>query len=106
MSVTKGASIVGNAEKSVRLKDGAESSRDKVSWFVAQLQSITEKLADVEAQLATIFREVPNAVMSDADYAALEKVVKDAEQNGGLDSFIGKTLNENPNPPAMLGRIE
>ena len=57
----KAASIVGYAEKSVGLKDGAEPSRDKVSWFVAQLQSITEKLACIEAQLAEKFREVPNA---------------------------------------------
>ena len=32
-----------------------------MSWFVAQLQSITEKLACIEAQLAEKFREVPNA---------------------------------------------
>ena len=34
-----------------------------------------------------------NAIMSDADYAALEKVVQDVEQNGGLDSLVGKTLS-------------
>ena len=33
-----------------------------------------------------------NAVMSKADYVTLEKVVKDAEQNGGIDSLVGKTL--------------
>ena len=38
-----------------------------------------------------------NAVMSDIDYAALEKVVKDAEQNGGLDSLVGKTLSNQDN---------
>ena len=38
-----------------------------------------------------------NAVMSDADYAALENVVKDAEQNGGLDSLVGKTLSNQDN---------
>lgn len=38
-----------------------------------------------------------NAVMGDADYAALEKVVKDAEQNGGLDSLVGKTLSNQDN---------
>lgn len=38
-----------------------------------------------------------NAIMSDADYAALEKVVKDAEQNGGLDSLVGKTLSNQDN---------
>ena len=35
-----------------------------------------------------------NAVMSDADYEALEKVVK---QNGGLDSLVGKTLSNQDN---------
>lgn len=34
-----------------------------------------------------------NAVMGDTDYAALEKVVKDAEQNSGLDSLVGKMLS-------------
>lgn len=38
-----------------------------------------------------------NAIMSDADYAVLEKVVKDAEQNGGLDSLVGKTLSNQDN---------
>lgn len=38
-----------------------------------------------------------NAIMSDADYAALENVVKDAEQNGGLDSLVGKTLSNQDN---------
>ena len=38
-----------------------------------------------------------NAVMSDADYAVLERVVKDAEQNGGLDSLVGKTLSNQDN---------
>lgn len=38
-----------------------------------------------------------NAIMSDADYAALEKVVKDAEQEGGLDSLAGKTLSNQDN---------
>jgi len=33
-----------------------------------------------------------NAIMSDADYAALEKAVKDAEENGSLDSLVGKTM--------------
>ena len=30
--------------------------------------------------------------LSDADYEVLEKTVKDAEQNGGLDSLVGTTL--------------
>lgn len=35
--------------------------------------------------------------MSDADYAVLEEAVKDAEQNGGLDSLVGKTLSNQDN---------
>lgn len=35
--------------------------------------------------------------MSDADYAVLEKAVKDAEQNGGLDSPVGNTINNQDN---------
>lgn len=38
-----------------------------------------------------------NAIMSDADYAALEEAVKDAEQIGGLDSLVGKTLSNQDN---------
>lgn len=38
-----------------------------------------------------------NAIMSDADYAVLEEAVKDAEQNGGLDSLVGKTLSNQDN---------
>lgn len=34
-----------------------------------------------------------NAILSDADYAALEKTVKDAEDNGGLESLVGKTMS-------------
>ena len=37
------------------------------------------------------------AVMSDADYEVLEKTVKDAEQNGGLDSLVGMTLTNRDN---------
>ena len=48
-------------------------------------------------KLAKILRDswvwVPcTAVMSDADYEVLEKTVKDAEQNGSLDSLVGTTL--------------
>lgn len=38
-----------------------------------------------------------NAILSDADYAALEKLIKDAEQNGGLGSLVGKTLSNQDN---------
>lgn len=38
-----------------------------------------------------------SAVMGDADYAALEKLVKDAEQNSGLNSLVGKTLSNQDN---------
>ena len=37
------------------------------------------------------------AVMGDADYAALEKLVNDAEQNSGLNSLVGKTLSNQDN---------
>ena len=38
-----------------------------------------------------------NAIMSDADYAAMEKLVKDAQENGGLDSLVGMTLSNQDN---------
>ena len=38
-----------------------------------------------------------SAVMGDADYAALEKLVKDAEQHSGLNSLVGKTLSNQDN---------
>ena len=38
-----------------------------------------------------------NAIMSDADYAAMEKLVKDAEESGGLDSLVGMTLSNQDN---------
>ncbi len=38
-----------------------------------------------------------NAIMSDTDYAMLEKTVKDAEQNGGLGSLVGMTLTNQDN---------
>ncbi len=38
-----------------------------------------------------------SAILSDADYAALEKVIKDAEQNDGLGSLVGKTLSNQDN---------
>lgn len=38
-----------------------------------------------------------NAIMSDADYSALEKMVLDAQENDGLDSLVGKTLTSHDN---------
>lgn len=38
-----------------------------------------------------------NAVISDADCAALERLVKDAEENGGVGSLVGKTLSNQDN---------
>ena len=35
--------------------------------------------------------------MSDVDYAALDKIVKDAEQDGGLGSLVGKILSNRDN---------
>ena len=37
------------------------------------------------------------AVLSDADYEVVEKMVKDAEQNGGLDSLVGTNLTNQDN---------
>ena len=34
-----------------------------------------------------------SAILSDADYAAMEKLVKDAQENGALDSLKGMTLS-------------
>ena len=45
-----------------------------------------------------------NAILSDTDYAALEKAVKDAQDNGGLDSLVGKTLS-NKNSIRMVPDI-
>ena len=30
-----------------------------------------------------------NTILSDADYEAMEKLVKEAQENGGLDTLIG-----------------
>ena len=38
-----------------------------------------------------------NAIMSDDDYAAMEKLVKDAQEKGGLDSLVGMTLSNQDN---------
>lgn len=43
-----------------------------------------------------------SVVMGDADYAALEKLVKDAEQNSGLNSLVGKTLSNQDNISMMF----
>lgn len=34
-----------------------------------------------------------NTIMSNADYAAIEKMVKEAQENGGLDSLVGTTFS-------------
>ena len=34
-----------------------------------------------------------SAIMSSADYAAIEKMVKDAQESGGLDSLVGTTFS-------------
>ena len=38
-----------------------------------------------------------NAIMSDTDYAAMEKLIKEAEESGGLDSLVGMTLSNQDN---------
>ena len=37
------------------------------------------------------------AIMSDADYAVMEKAIKDAEENGGLDSLVGMEFSNQDN---------
>ena len=38
-----------------------------------------------------------NAVLSEADYAALEKLVKEAQENGGEDTLVGRTISNSEN---------
>lgn len=38
-----------------------------------------------------------NAIMSDADYSFMEKAIKDAEENGGLDSLVGMEFSNQDN---------
>jgi hypothetical protein len=53
-------------------------------------------------KLARILRDswvwVPcNAIMSDADYAAMEKLVMEAQENGNLDSLVGMEMSNQDN---------
>ena len=38
-----------------------------------------------------------NTILSDADYEAMEKLVKEAQENGGLDTLIGKIISHQDN---------
>ena len=54
-------SIFENAEKSVGIKDGAESGRQAVKWFVNKILELDEQLSDIEEQLNQKCMEIPYA---------------------------------------------
>lgn len=54
-------SIFENAEKSIGIKDGAESSRQAVKWFVNRILELDEQLTDIEQQLNQKCMEIPYA---------------------------------------------
>ena len=55
------ASILEYAKKSVGLKDGAESSKQAVKWFVNRIIELNEQLSDIENQLNQRCMEIPHA---------------------------------------------
>lgn len=54
-------SIFENAGKSVGIRDGAESGRQAVKWFVNQIVELDEQLSDIENQLNQKCMEIPHA---------------------------------------------
>ena len=54
-------SILEYAKKSVGIKDGAESSRQAVKWFVNRIIELDEQLSDIENQLNQKCMEIPHA---------------------------------------------
>jgi len=54
-------SILEYAKKSVGLKDGAESSKQAVKWFVNRIIELNEQLSDIENQLNQRCMEIPHA---------------------------------------------
>ena len=54
-------SILEYAKKSVGIKDGAESSRQAVKWFVNRIIELDEQLSDIENQLNQKCMEIPYA---------------------------------------------
>ena len=55
------ASIYENAKKSVGIKDGAESSKQAVKWFVNRIIELNEQLSDIEDQLNQKCVKIPHA---------------------------------------------
>ena len=54
-------SILEYAKKSVGIKDGAESSKQAVKWFVNRIIELNEQLSDIENQLNQKCMEIPHA---------------------------------------------
>ena len=54
-------SILEYARKSVGIKDGAESSKQAVKWFVNRIIELDEQLSDIENQLKQKCMEIPHA---------------------------------------------
>ena len=54
-------SILEYAKKSVGLKDGAESSKQAVKWFVNRIIELNEQLSEIENQLNQRCMEIPHA---------------------------------------------
>ena len=55
------ASIFENAKKSIGMKDGAESSKLAVKWFVNRIVELDEQLADIEGRLNQMCMDIPYA---------------------------------------------
>ena len=58
---TNATSIYEQAKKSVGIKDGAQSSRQAVKWFVNRIMELDEQLTDIEKQLNQKCMEIPHA---------------------------------------------
>ena len=54
-------SILECAKKSIGIKDGAESSKKAVKWFVNRIIELDEQLSDIENQLNQKCLEIPHA---------------------------------------------
>lgn len=57
----RAVTILGYAENSVGLKDGADAGRMAVKWFVECILELDEQLSDIEEQLNQKCREIPYA---------------------------------------------
>lgn len=58
---SKAEQIVSLAKKSVGLKQGTNSGKEAIQWFVEQICTIEEKLEEIENLLHEKCREIPNA---------------------------------------------